>query len=372
MKLFRSVLILSFCLPTITAFADDIDDAIRDEVDRAKGSPGLSSGQFLAVPIPVSNPTVGSGLQVALLYLHPEKENADEDTPNATTGVGGMYTDTDTSVVGIFHDNYLFNDRLRVRGGIATSDLNIEYFGANIGPDLGDHPIEYNLNSDFAMAQGLGRIPGTQNWFLGLRAIVMEADISFHLEDIFPGIPDIGSGINMSNLALVSEYDSRDNNYYPTSGIQFNGTVSRDDEEFGSDYNFTRYTASYNQYFKVNDKNVIAARLYATEVEGESPFFLLPSLKLRGFASGRYQDEAVVSAHVEWRHKFHPRWGFMMAAEAGRVGDSLGDLNGSDLITSISGGIRWQVSADQPMHLGLDVGFSGNESAIYIQIGEKF
>lgn len=334
--------------------------------------PKISAGQFLAVPIPVSNPTVGSGLQVALLYLHGEDPDASEDTPNGTTGLGGMYTDTESSLFGLFHDDYLFDDKLRLRGGLGVADVNIEYFGSNTDTDLGDSPIEYNLQAEFAMIQALTRIPGTQNWFAGLRALGMKADISFHLSDIYPGIPDLGSGLNIANLAIVSEYDTRDNNYYSTKGRYFEASISRDDESFGSDYDFDRYSASYNHYFPLNDKNVIAVRGVATEVDGSIPFFLLPSLKMRGFASGRYQDEALMSGHIEWRHKFHPRWGVIVSAEAGKVGNSIGELSDNDLITSVGAGIRWQVSRDQPMHLGIDVGFSGNEQAIYLQIGERF
>ena len=48
-------------------------------------------GSWLPVPIPVSNPTIGTGLQVVLLYLHPK---SNETSPNATSGLAAMYTDT--------------------------------------------------------------------------------------------------------------------------------------------------------------------------------------------------------------------------------------------------------------------------------------
>lgn len=354
------------------ALADELSDLVTEEIEHTKAMPNLSAGQFLAVPIPVSNPTIGTGLQVALLYLHPEAPDSGNDTPNGTTGIGAMYTDTESSVYGLFHDDYLFDDKLRLRGGFGVSDVNIDYYGSNIDPGLDDSRLEYNLKSNFGMLQTLARIPGTQNWFAGLRAMGMQADISFDLGDFFENLPPFSADMTIANLAIVSNYDTRDNNYYPTSGRYFQASFAKDDESFGSDYNFNRYSTSYNQYFALNEANVIAVRGVATEVSGDIPFFLLPSLDMRGFSSGRYQDEAVMSAHIEWRHKFSPRWGFIVSAEAGKVGDSIGELSDRDTITSVGAGIRWQVSKDQPMHLGIDVGYSGDESAIYIQIGERF
>ena len=117
--------------------------------------------------------------------------------------------------------------------------------------------------------------------------------------------------MNLSNLAVVANYDTRDSNFYPTSGRYVDLQVARDDDSWGSDFNYNRLTASYNQYFSLDGNNVIALRAYGSEVSGDAPFLFLPKLKMRGFASGRYQDNAVLSGHAEWRHKFHPRWGFL-------------------------------------------------------------
>jgi len=38
----------------------------------------------------------------------------------------------------------------------------------------------------------------------------------------------------------------------------------------------------------------------------------------------------------------------------------------------MGGGIRWQVSEDKKLNLVIDVGYSDGESAVYIQVGEKF
>jgi len=78
-----------------------------------------NESRLLPVPIPISNPTVGAGLAVAGIYLHPQEQ---EDTTGSTTtsGVLGMYTNTESWAVGGFHDGYYRDDRIRFRaaGGV--------------------------------------------------------------------------------------------------------------------------------------------------------------------------------------------------------------------------------------------------------------
>ncbi len=80
---------------------DYIDENKEDALQGAELIP--AKGNFVAVPIPISNPTVGTGLQAALLYLHPKK---DTQPQNSTSGIVGMYTDSNSWLAGIFHDGY--------------------------------------------------------------------------------------------------------------------------------------------------------------------------------------------------------------------------------------------------------------------------
>ncbi|NKB34877.1 MAG: BamA/TamA family outer membrane protein [Pseudomonadales bacterium] len=355
----------------VNSTADDFDETINDQIDAVKATPGRQTGNFITVPIPLSNPTLGTGLQLALLYLHPQQPGK-EDIPNSTSGLGAMYTDSDSRVLGAFHDDYLLQDRLRLKLAVASAELNVDYFGSGQFPALAENPIEYNLDTDLVYGQVLYRIPATNNWFGGLRAAWMSSSVKFNQQLNNRPLPDLANKIDVVNFALVANYDDTNDNYYPTSGKWFEAILARDDQSWGSSFNFDRYTASYNQYFPVRSSSVIAFRTWASEVRGNAPFFLLPALDMRGFASGRYQDNAAISAHIEWREKFSQRWGFIASVESGRVADSFNDLGNGESVNSIGAGIRWQVSSDQSMHLGLDVGYSEGETAVYLRIGEKF
>jgi len=58
--------------------------------------------------------------------------------------------------------------------------------------------------------------------------------------------------------------------------------------------------------------------------------------------------------------------------EVGWFGDDFGNLSSSRTITSYGGGVRWQVTKEKDLNLGVDVAFSTDDQAVYIRIGEKY
>lgn len=351
-----------FC--SLPLASEESNDALH-VVDNIKASKGFQKGQFLAVPIPISNPTIGSGLQFALLYMHGEDP---EDKKSATSGIGGMYTDSKSWFAGAFHDGSIFNERILIRGALGTGEMNLEYFFN----DKADTSIPYSLEADVALIQGLTKLTKNSDWYMGLRLFGLNPTVSYDFDQIIPGAPELSADTTVVNLALVLNHDRRDNSYYPSAGNFFQVSYGRDDENIGSDYNFSRLSVEYKHYIPLNPKHVLAMRVFVDEIDGKAPFFLQPSLKMRGFSSFRYQDDAATSAHIEWRYKFHSRWGTMLSFEAGRVGDSLSSTLDGETITSVGAGVRWQATKNKPLHLGFEVGASDDDTAFYIRVGEKF
>lgn len=348
---------------------DDLYAKPGEQVDRVRDEPGVEKGKWLPVPIPLSNPTIGSGLQAVLLYLHPKKQ-ADSDAPNATSGIGAMYTDSDSKALAAFHDNYFVNDRFRFRGLVGTMDFNLQFYG--VGSSLIKDSIDYNIKADTAMLQFLGRVPKTKSWYLGLRYLAIESDLSFSLEEISPELPDLEAGITVSNLGLILNYDTRDDNYYPTKGSYLTAVMSEDSENWGSDFDYSKNAAQYVYYLPLADQHTLALKGSLSDVGDEAPFFMLSTLSMRGFAGGRYLDNSSTSVHAEWRYKFSPRWGFVGFTEAGRVASSIDTLSDSTTITSYGAGLRWQAIASKKINISIDYAISDDDEAAYLRIGESF
>ena len=371
MNIIRIIYFTALSLISDALFAS-VDEQMSEQADNAyqvQQNVEDSKGSWLTVPIPLSNPTIGSGLQLVLLYLHPKGEG--DESPNATSGLVTMYTNTESSLLGGFHDGNWNNDLYRYRLMIGKGDFNLDYYGIGSDSPLADNPVAYSLNSDMLFTQVLRRIPGTQDWYIGFRYLYIKSNATFFINDLFPGLPPVSDDMKNSGLGLMTSFDSRNDNYYPTSGMNYELIWMRDSKSLGSDFDFDKLDTRYSAYLPVAAKSTLALSAVFSKANGDIPFYLLPSLKMRGFANGLYRDENMMSLHTELRHKFTSRWGVIFSVEAGSTAAAVSDLF-STTIYSYGAGIRWQVTADKKLNLGVDVGYSDDNRAVYVQVGERF
>jgi len=366
--LFLLVVFLS-AIRSHAAQEDNIEEEVKNAQEASAAAP--RKGNWVPVPIPVSNPTIGSGLQAVLMYLHPKKRG-EESSHNATSGLLGMYTNTDSWFTGIFHDDYWANDRYRFTGIVGYGELNLKYYGVGDSPFLSKYPIDYEFKAFLFVPKFQVRIPATDHWFGGLQYLFIDSDSVFKLSQLHPLLPDFYGHIRSAGLGLLTTFDSRDDNYYPTKGQYFEAKWTNYGESWGGDYQYNKFRTFLNYYQPIADPIVLALRANADLSSGDTPFFDLPYLDMRGFARGRYQDNLAVSLHAEGRYKFMPRWGAVAFVESGRYGEDYDGLLSSRTIVSYGGGIRWQVTKNKKMNLGIDVAFSTDDQAIYVQVGESF
>lgn len=354
--------------------AEDLLSSSEDVVELSEAAPKLDTdtkGSWVPVPIPISNPTVGTGLIAALLYLHPNT-SSDPEAPSDISGAGALYTDSDSWFVGLFHEGYWLNDRLRFEAAGGTGNFNLEFYGVGSDPIFAENPVNYNIQPNVSRLQLLVRLTPNLDWFLGVRHLYTSGEIEFKLSELLDYLPDVSGTLTTSSLGAVASYDTRNNNFYPTSGQYFEGDYSRDDGAWGSDFEFDKMSAFYNYYLKLTDTGTVAMRAFVSTTNGNAPFYMLPTLDMRGFATGRYRDDTAVSGHLEWRHKFHPRWGYVVFTEFGSTGSSVGNTFDNKPVKSIGAGIRWQVVASKKLNLGVDYAFSDDDQALHIRVGESF
>ncbi|WP_370979345.1 BamA/TamA family outer membrane protein [Agaribacterium sp. ZY112] len=364
-------LTLALCSSSLWANSGDYDLATNDrnkttkKMARDKGS----DGAWMAVPIPFANPTLGAGLQAAVLYLHEQKEPG---TPNATSGIGGMYADSKSYFLGVFHDDYWKSDRFRFSFLAGTGKLNLNYYGPGDIPLLEKHPLGYGIQVNGLYTKLLTRLPYTESWYGGFEYAGSQSTVSFDLGQIIDRLPVIDADVRTSGLGPVLSFDSRDDNYYPSNGQIFNAKYSINDEGLGSDFNFRMLKSDYRKYFTLIPKNVLALKAQIKAADGEIPFFIEPTLSMRGFDVARYRDNVTASMHAEWRYKFHDRWGAVAFAETGAVADNVDELSDGTHISSAGVGIRWQATKAKKINLGIDIAVSTDDQAVYIRAGEAF
>ncbi len=357
------------CVGTLPAVAGErkVNDQVENLLELSDAAPRMAKGQFVAVPIPMANPTLGTGLQGALLYLHAERPN--DSSPAATSGLVGMYTDSKSWAIGAFHDNAWLNDRIRFRAAMGKGVLNLRYYLLGIRDR--DLSIPYQIETVAFTTQLLGRLHTASRWFAGLDWIYADSDINYgNSQSTFDVIPLLNA--KLSGAGPVLQYDSRDDKYYPASGIYFKTSWHRFDEAIDSDFNYDNIQSFANGYFSFTPQLTLAGRVNVERSGKQTPFFIMPMLDIRGIPRDRYRDLNVASLHSELRYKFSQRWGVVGFAELGAFGDSFKDLSDYSPVWGIGAGLRWQATSAQLLHLGLDIAYAEDNAELYLRVGEKF
>lgn len=370
----NAVLTLAVLLPAPPPASANSDQKAQEIVDNVRGSAtvGRSRGNWVAVPIPISNPTIGTGLQAVVMYLHP-KRPGEEAAPNATSGIGGMYTSSDSWFAGAFHNNSWANDRFRFTGAVGEGDLNLSYYGTG-GNSVSTNGLDYKLELAVLFSQLQVRLPWSTDWYGGVRYVYMRSKTIFNSGVAIPGIAagEIDVPLRAAGLGALLTYDSRDDNYYPTRGQYFQASWTDFNPTWGGDLDFNKSVDFYNYYHSFNERTVLALRARIETSGDGTPFFFLSTLDMRGFPRDLYMDNYTLSTHAETRYKFAARWGAVAFVEAGTYADTFSGLADGTIITSYGTGLRWQVTADKPLNLALDGAVSTDDSAIYLRIGEKY
>jgi hypothetical protein len=348
---------------------ENVEDGVNEALTRP--TEAARKGNWIVVPIPVANPTVGNGLQITALYLHP-KQPGEESAPGATSGVVVMATDGGARLAGIFHDSSHANDRYRLNGFVGAGKFDLKFYGIGADAPLRDNPLPYEMSGAIARLRGEVRIPGTESWFAGLTYQFLQSTLTIQASQLVSGLPDLPTNFRTAALGPHVTYDTRDSNYYPTEGQYVRAGWLDYSPRWGSDFAFDKVDAFYNHYLSFGAASVLALRGRLQTASKSTPFFALPTLDMRGFSRDRYRDNNTLSLTAEWRHKFAPRWGVVAYAEAGRIGPSLTALSEGRIIKTFGAGVRWKVTAERDMNIGLDFAVSSDDRSVFIQIGEKF
>ena len=215
--------------------------------------------------------------------------------------------------------------------------------------------------------------------YLGVQFRLMTVTTRFpDLPDWLPGdVLRDGVKITSSGLGLVLEHDARDNEFNPFSGSYLELVSNFAREGIGSDRNYEQYDAGFNYYAKLGKDTVLAWRATGCAIGGDSPFYDLCTFGgggdgIRGYVGGQYRDEVSLTTQLEYRWKFFKKWGMVAFAGAGQVAPSIGEMTAGDLLPSYGVGIRFMVSDEQRINLGIDYARGKGSSAWYFRIAEAF
>ena len=373
----RAFIVIFFCvvfgLATL-CFASNFGDSVNEVENDAQDARSLPNkllkqkSRFVLIPIPVANPTLGTGLALTAIYIHAGDEESSTEK-STTSGVVGLVTDKDSWAFGAFHDGYYYDDTVRIRGTSAYGEFNLDFYGTGNDSIFRDNPVSYKSDVFAFMPRVLFELPA-DSWFLGGQFTYLSVDNSFDFSNLLPGLPEIRDTTKTGGLGPVLVYDSRDNNLWPSQGTWLEATASIYGKALGGDFDYRKTVVKFAQYFPLHDTVTGVYRIDGGFVGGDAPFYDLSYIRLRGFQSTRFLDDNAFTAQAEIRWNCYNRWHLLAFGGGGVAAGNLGDLTSASEKWAGGGGFRYMIDEKRKLSVGVDAAYGDDETQIYIQIGD--
>jgi len=328
--------------------------------------------RFVPVPVPISNPTTGSGLAMGLLYMWPQEED-DTDIPTSISGVGGLYTSTDSWAAAIFHQGFYAGDRFRVQGVLGYADFNLKYYGIGSDSFFRDNPLDYNITGLLFSPRAEFQLPFiSKDLYLGLKFNYLDSKVGLDLSGISPLLPEVAIAERVVGLGPVFSYDSRNNVNWPSQGSWLDVSVLDYGDYLGGDFDYLQSTLKWTQYFPITDTVVLGYRFDGQFIDGRAPFYMLSYINLRGFSRGVYADDHAVTLQGQVRWDVSSRWTILFFGGGGRVAEDVGDLSSSPTQFAGGAGFRYMIDPESGISIGADLAGAGDGIEFYVQVSDFF
>lgn len=325
---------------------------------------GFRNGSVVVAPIPFSNPTIGSGLVLGAGYLF----NLDEESKPSLLGLAALRSDNGSEIYGLAANFAFGNNRWQIKSLYAEAYVNYDLYTS-----VGTLPISQDGTlANLSLSYGF-----TPEFSTGLSLRYLNTSIAPDGAGTIPPPFDQFLNMEIANVGLVMDWDTRDDTIYPLEGFYLSAEASRGYTLEGLTGDYSKGFLNYTHYFSTSLNGLVAARFSTCAASSETPFFDQCSLggtdAFRGFSVTQYLDLRSASLQVEYRHRFTKRIGGVAFAGAGQTGSSFDTLSDGGTHTAFGLGARYRVSKKFPVDFSVD--WSRNdedEDQLYIYVGQRF
>jgi hypothetical protein len=346
--------------------------AEQEEQTRKKKKPGRQ-GSFVAAPLPISSPAIGTGVVPVLGYIFHLNPN-DKVSPPSVIGAAGLITNNGTLGFGVGGELYLKQDTYEIRSGYVHGNINYNIYGEDV---LAGLKLPLKQTGEGFLGEFLRRIGW--KFFLGPRFITGRSLLTVrpNNDTSFPIPPEVGFHTNLTSLGARLTRDTRPDRFYPVSGTYFNFTSDFFSQGLGSKYSFESFRTEFDKYWSLSAKQVIAYDAYFCATAGSPPFYAKcaygTSNELRGYTAGQYFDRYMMTTQAEYRLVLPKRFGLVAFGGLGGVvpGSSFLPQN-SHFLPSGGGGLRFQLSTRYHVNLRADIAQGVTGHTFSMSVGEAF
>ena len=327
---------------------------------------------FLPIAMPITEPAVGYGAMGGLAFLSKPFGATSKGLgrPNITF-VGGMGTANGSWGALAGDSRYWLDDHVQTLTGFIYASVNLDFHGIGQDSRFHDNPLRYNLEPKGGMLSAKYRFGDSHVW-AGLGYAFLSTKVSFDAPDTTPGIPDYDRVSNIGLLLPTVNLDTRDNVFTPVRGVYLEASLSVGGKWLGGDNNFTKAGLLAIQYLPLPHDFYFGLNLKGDAAFGDAPFYVLPYVSLRGVPVMRYQGQEVLALEGELRWQFYRRFSILGFAGAGNAWNDFERLDNSQGVVSGGGGFRYELARRYGIHMGVDIGFSRDTTAVYVQVGSAW
>lgn len=333
-----------------------------DEKSEAHPEKDSKSSPWLITPLLSNDPKISTAAGALVGYVH----KFDEQSPASMIGIAGTYSTTDSWYLTAFAKTHFSEDKHRLTLAAVTGEIRNDYsdfLGSGLNVQTTDDLTLYALR--YAM-----RV--YKRWYLGAQFISTNYAISGN--NVLSGqvIQQIGlTGFKSNGLGLYTQYDSRDNQYSPSTGQVFEAHNVAYRENFGGDVSFDAYTADYQHYFPHLEDNVLALHVRGRWTN-DAPPSGYSSVDLRGYTRGQYLAPHMTMAEADYRYSLNKKWGIAaFAGIAGLYGSGSGE-DDNELFPGGGAGVFYRLN-DEGMVVRADIAFGKDGNwGFYLTFGHGF
>jgi hypothetical protein len=370
----RNIILLTLTIaPLIFSQTEMPDSVLTEEHDTL----GVGGADWFAYPYIFYSPETslafgGGGIVYFKLSDLPNAKSS-SITPSFYYTVNGQYDIT------IIPEFFLMDDKLRVWSKLNYSSFFDRYYG--VGNNTAEIENDKYLQDNFQAQVKLQPKLFDERLNIGINyeirnMSVVETKGNPYLEDTTLTITGREGGLT-SGLGLAVAWDTRDNNFFPSSGGFYEIYASNFFDFLGSDFEYNKGVIDLRQYFNPTMSHVIALQAYLLRETDSPPFYdlgLLGGSKLmRGTIMGRYRDKTYYVIQSEYRMPgLVWRFGLILFVGFGDVAPSVSRITISTVKPTYGFGIRFRIDELEKVEVRMDVGFGKGTSGVYFDINQAF
>ncbi|WP_317711363.1 BamA/TamA family outer membrane protein [Tropicimonas sp. TH_r6] len=331
--------------------------------DDESESPGFRNGSVLALPIPSNDPNFGAGLLLAVGYLF----KADEKSKSSFIAGGAFKTSNGSLGGGVAADLAFASNRWKATVFLGKVEA---YYDL----DAFRNPIPLRQDGALGVLKlGYGITPDVS---VGLGFRYLDTTIRPDGRRILPREIARDSNMEIASVGVLLEYDTRDDNFYPTAGRNLTFEVYHHDV-LSSTRDYQRAVLKLDAFVPINDGSVLAGRFTACSASETSPYFDSCSIGgtdgFRGFSITENIGDQMISVQGSWRGRLGDRFGYEVFGGAGRIWDKRFREEGRPVRFAGGVGLRYRLTRKFPIDLGIDGTMNdAGDATTYLRAGQAF